>query len=131
MTRRQRLSAAPGQGPTSQGGPEPETQQSEGQAPFLASQPELPAPTFSAEVVTGKMTNRVKVRATSAPRTARQPKRYKADPTRGQGEGYRIVCISMSPAELAELDAFAERVQMARSHLIRRAVKHFRVKVLG
>lgn len=96
----------------------------------------LPTPTVSAEVVTGKITNRVKVRTSPgvspARRTkARQPKRYKADPTRGQGAGYRVVCISMSPDELAELDALASRVQMARSHLIRQAVKHFRVKVLG
>lgn len=38
MTRRQRLSAAPGQGPTSQGGPEPGNALRAGDPPFLASQ---------------------------------------------------------------------------------------------
>lgn len=70
MTRRQRLSAAPGQGPTSQGGPEPGTQPRAGEVPFLASQPELPAPTFSAEVVSGKKTNRVKLRSVGEARAS-------------------------------------------------------------
>ena len=131
MTRRQRLSAAPGQGPASQGGPEPEIALSESQAPFLASQPvaagpdpRLPEPRLSAQVG-GKKTNRVKMR--SAGKAMNQ---YRQDPS-VRGMDTVVVAISIPAGELAEMDAFAARVQMARSHLIRQAVKHFRVKVLG
>ena len=129
MTRRQRLSAAPGQGPASQGGREPGTQPRAGEAPFLASQasgpdPRLPEPRLTANVG-GKKTNRVKMRS-----AGKAMDQYRQDPS-VRGMDTVVVAISIPAGELADLDAFAARVRMARSHLIRQAVKHFRVKVLG
>lgn len=87
----------------------------------------LPVPTLSARVVSGKRTNRVKVQRVRRPRRVAET-RYRLDRSvRGKGHVHRQ--ISMPPDELRALDAFAERVQMARSHVVRQAVKHFMAKV--
>jgi hypothetical protein len=48
-----------------------------------------------------------------------------------RGQAYRVISVSIPVGELVALDAFAARVQMERSHLLRQAYKHFAVKVLG
>lgn len=54
--------------------------------------------------------------------------RYRADDSRGRRNPNPsptiIVCISLTKAELAELDAAAHRAQMSRSHFLREAYKH-------
>lgn len=68
---------------------------------------------------------RAKRKATSAGTAMR---RFRKDPTT-RGLDYAMVCISIPVGELAALDEVAERAQMARSHFIRQAVKHFAEKV--
>lgn len=84
----------------------------------------LPTPTASARVIRGVKTNRMK--RSKSPGSVLS--RYRKDPTT-RGFDCTTVCISVPVAELAEMDAFAERCQMARSHMIRQAVKHFIAKV--
>lgn len=86
----------------------------------------LPKPMASA-TIEGKRTNRVKVRrrATSAGTALR---RYRQDPA-VRGHDVVTVCICLPVAELAAIDAMCERVQMARSHFLREAAKHFSSKV--
>lgn len=55
---------------------------------------------------------------------------YRKDRTTA-GRPYKVICISIPVDELVVLDAFADRVQMARSDVLRQAAKHFRVQVLG
>jgi hypothetical protein len=87
--------------------------------------------------VGGKITNRVRrVRSARTKRTKalarRSPQRaklaYAKDPST-RGLDYVQVCVCMPVAELAVLDDMADRAQMARSHFIRQAVKHFSAKV--
>lgn len=75
----------------------------------------------------GKKTNRVRVRRKAAS-AGTALARYRKDPST-RGLDVVQVCISMPAAELVDLDATATRVQMARSHFIRAAVKHFATKV--
>lgn len=86
----------------------------------------LPKPTMTA-VVSGKRTNRVRVKrgATSAGTATR---RYRKDPNT-RGLDTVTVCISLPVEELVALDAMCERTQMARSHFLRQAAKHFATKV--
>lgn len=75
----------------------------------------------------GKRTNRVRVRRKAAS-AGTAMRRFRKDPLT-RGLDYAMVCISIPVAELAALDAIAERVSMARSHFIRQAVRHFAAKV--
>ncbi len=86
----------------------------------------LPKPTMTASL-SGKRTNRVRVkrRAVSAGTATR---RYLKDPST-RGLDTAIVCISLPVEELVALDAVCERTQMARSHFLRQAAKHFAEKV--
>jgi hypothetical protein len=79
----------------------------------------------SATVVRGTKTNRVRVKRSKSPGSVR--KRYRQDPA-VRGMDSTMVCISLPIAELEALDSMCDRVQMARSHFIRQAVKHFGVK---
>lgn len=98
---------------------------------------DLPDPSLSASV-DGVITNRVRVRPKKKRGPARKQftaasagtalARYRADPS-VRGQDTAKLCISMPVAELAALDAMAERTQMARSFFIRQAIKHFIVKV--
>jgi hypothetical protein len=82
--------------------------------------------TASATITRGAKTNRVRVkRVARSAGTAMA--RYRADPT-VRGLETAIVCISMPAEELAALDAACERTQMARSHFLRQAAKHFAEK---
>lgn len=83
--------------------------------------------TATATVVRGAKTNRIRVER-KARSSGSAMARFRADPA-VRGLETAVVCISMPVGELADLDAFCERTQMARSHLIRQAVKHFAVKV--
>lgn len=83
----------------------------------------------SATVVQGVKTGRVKVKRRAAS-AGTALKAYRKDPTI-RGLDYARLCITMPVAELEAMDALAARSQMARSHLIRQAVKHFAAKVLG
>jgi hypothetical protein len=86
----------------------------------------LPEPTFSASIE-GKKTNRVKQVKRQAKR-GRPPKANKvrrATPQNPDGE-YIIISVSAYPSDLHEMDALADRVQMSRSALIRKAIKHFK-----
>lgn len=86
----------------------------------------LPKPTLSARIE-GKRTNRVKVkRAAASPGTAMRS--YRQDPT-VRGMDTVVIAVSLPAGELAALDAMCERVQMARSHFLRQAAKHFAEKV--
>lgn len=80
--------------------------------------------------ISGKITNRVKVKRISARK--RSPERakiaYRKDPST-RGLDYVVIAVSLPVGELATLDEMCERVQMARSHFLRQAVKHFGAKV--
>lgn len=84
----------------------------------------LPQPALSACIETGVTTNRVVVREPCVPVEARSPKRYRSDKS-VRGQGCVMVSISLPAAELVALDAACDRLQMARSHLLREAVKHY------
>lgn len=73
--------------------------------------------------VGGRRTNRVRVRrkAKSAG-TARVA--FRKDPST-RGLDYAVICASLPIAELEAIDAACQRVQMARSHFLRQAAKHF------
>lgn len=49
---------------------------------------------------------------------------FRKDP-KTRGHATAQVCISMPVSDLIALDAECERVQMARSHFIRQAIRHF------
>lgn len=85
--------------------------------------------TATATITRGRKANRVKVKrvARSAGTAIR---RFRADPA-VRGLETAMVCISLPVAELVSLDEVCERVQMARSHFIRQAVKHFAQFVLS
>lgn len=93
--------------------------------------------TASATIERGVKTNRVRVKKDPKPRRRSQPKRYRADPTRGAHPDpaiatkspTKVIGVSMTVEELAELDAAAERVQMSRSAFLRRAYKHFMARI--
>lgn len=86
-------------------------------------------PQFTASIVTGTKTNRVRVkRRQQSAGTAR--KAYRSDPA-VRGMDTAVFCASMPVGELEQLDAVCAEVQMARSHFIRQAVKHFAVFVRG
>ena len=87
----------------------------------------LPVPTMSA-TMGGVITNRVKIAKRKQASTQTVLRRYRTDPL-VRGMDTAIVSISMPAAELAALDELAEQTQMARSHLIRQAVKHFAEKL--
>lgn len=78
-------------------------------------------------VVGGKISNRVKERRVRKP--PHPPKHHRQDKD-VRGLGHRTICVSLPQGELADLDALADRVQMARSHVIRQEVKRFAVFVL-
>jgi len=78
----------------------------------------------------GVKTNRVKVKRIAQTNTGRALSRYRQDPT-VRGMDTVITCISLPVQELAELDEVCERVQMARSHFIRQAVKLLRQQLLN
>lgn len=80
--------------------------------------------------VGGKKTNRVKVRRRVAKSAGTALARYRKDPALN-GLDVAITCISLPVAELAEIDAICERLQMARSHFLRLAAKSFAEKVRG
>lgn len=83
----------------------------------------------TATVEQGVKTNRVKrVRKAASAGTATA--RYKQDPN-VRGMDTAVTCISMPTVELVQLDAMCERVNMARSHFIRQAVKHFAEKLFN
>ncbi len=69
----------------------------------------------SAEIITGVTTNRVKVKK---PRRRRQviERRFHQDPLRPSG--FKQVCISVSPEDLAVIDELAARLKMSRSRLL-------------
>lgn len=82
----------------------------------------------------GKRTNRVKVASAKVVRKADQSpsralRRYRKDPST-RGLDYVVTCISLPVGELAVIDEACERAQMARSHFLRQAAKHFIAKVL-
>lgn len=91
--------------------------------------PLIVAPAASAEIVTGKTTNRVKVKR-RARTTGTAMVRFKKDPST-RGLDYVQLSISVPVGELAQIDAWAERAQMARSHFLRQAAKHFAAKVFS
>lgn len=74
-----------------------------------------------------KLTPPVRTKRKFKPRPV---KKFRRDPDLKMGPGFKKITVCLTAAELAELDAFAGRVQMARSYVIRRAVKHFRAMVL-
>jgi hypothetical protein len=78
--------------------------------------------TASAVIERGTKTNRVRVKRPKSPGHVR--KRYRQDPA-VRGMDSTVVAISLPIAELEALDAMCDRTQMARSHFIRQAVKHF------
>ena len=77
-----------------------------------------------------------KVGCERAIRRERREPRYRADRTRGAHPNpaiatscpTKVIAISIALDELAELDAHAERIKMARSHLIRAAVAEYIAK---
>lgn len=76
-----------------------------------------------------------KQRAAPGPKPKFGPKRrkaasYRKDPST-RARPYKVIAISIPIDELAVLDVFAKRVQMARSDVLRQAAKFFRVHVLG
>lgn len=81
-----------------------------------------------AEVVRGRKTNRVVVKRRADPSPQRALRRYRKDPLT-RGLDYTTVCVSLPVEELAALDIVCARVQMARSHFIRQAVKHFAAQI--
>lgn len=85
--------------------------------------------TASATIERGVVSNRVKKVRKTPVRPKDRTVRYRKD-TSTLGKLYTKICISIPVDELAVMDAFAYRVQMARSELIRQAVKHFRAKVM-
>jgi hypothetical protein len=87
----------------------------------------LPKPTLSATIV-GKRTNRLKVNKPKPTSSGNARRRYAKDPE-VRAMDVVTLCISMPVVELVELDAMCERTQMARSHFLRQAVKHFTAKV--
>lgn len=98
-------------------------------------------PSLSAVVRRGVTTNRVvvfkrrgkaipivKPRPPKRKRKAQAPKVYRRD-MEAVGKKYKTVCISLPVEELADFDAMAKRCQMARSDFLRRAARHFIVKI--
>ena len=93
-----------------------------------------------AEIVRGKKSNRVRVRKVRfkkdpllASQGAKRPpvaspgtatKRYRQDPTARRGDTVTF-CVSMPIEDLVRIDTACERLQMARSHFLRQASKHF------
>lgn len=83
-------------------------------------------PVASAVIVRGAKTNRVKVGRRTY--TVRQPEGrevYYRCEMNVRGKGHVVVAISLPPDEIAALDTAAERLKMARSHLIRVAVREY------
>lgn len=76
--------------------------------------------------IAGAKTNRVRMGKSTQSECSVQRAmiRYRKDPT-VYGLKAVVTCISMPTEELAALDELAEELQMARSHLIRAAVKQF------
>jgi hypothetical protein len=83
----------------------------------------LPEPAASA-TIGGTITNRVKIANKTKPRARNAVKRFRKDPST-RGKPYQQVCVSMPVAEVVALDRACDHAQMARSHFIRQAVKHF------
>ena len=97
-----------------------------------SEQPELSGQlTASATIARGVTTNRVRVKKRVARRTVSAgtaKARFRKDPLT-RGLDYVCICISLPVAELEQLDSWSERVQMARSHFLRQAAKHFAAKI--
>jgi len=82
----------------------------------------------------------MKVKTPSRPRRRAQRKvwrspqaalrSYRQDPT-VRGLDYVVVAYCLPVAELAALDVVCESVQMARSHFLRQATKHFTAWIEG
>lgn len=77
--------------------------------------------------ISGAVTNRVKVKKRSQS-AGYMRKSYRSDPA-VRGMATVVACISMPIAELERLDEICASVEMARSHFIRQAVKHFAEKI--
>ena len=80
----------------------------------------------SAVIHHGAKTNRVRIgkRDYAVVQPKGRPVYYRQE-LAVRGLGHCIVCISLPPEELAALDDLAERLCMARSHLIREAVREY------
>lgn len=85
---------------------------------------------LSATIRRGAVTNRVRVAKQPQRSPGTRRKAYRADPE-VRGLDTTTVCISLPIGELESMDATCERVQMARSHFLRQAAKHFTQFVLG
>lgn len=72
----------------------------------------------------GKKTNRVRKSKVERHQPQRKLALYRKDPS-SRGMDTTVVCISMPVEDLARIDAACERVQMARSHFLRRAAERF------
>jgi hypothetical protein len=84
----------------------------------------------TATIEKGAKANRVRVKRKASASTRATVNRYRQDPA-VRGMDTVITCISLPVAELDAIDGVCERVQMARSHFLRQAAKHFAAYVLG
>lgn len=92
-------------------------------------------------VVTGKISGRVRIRGPkggaarggAAATPAARPKRIRRPVRRTIREarpgGYKVISVSMPPADLAQIDAWAAACQMCRSRFLIAAAKHFATKL--
>lgn len=83
---------------------------------------------MASATISGKRTNRVRVKRRAASAGTAKA-RYRKDPSTRALDTVQV-CVSMPVADLLALDAVCERVQMARSHFVRQACKHFAAQVL-
>lgn len=84
----------------------------------------------TAEVEHGATTNRIKRVRIKPPRVATGRKRYRKEPRpTPRPNMYRVVSVSFYIDELAQIDAAAERLEVSRSELLRRAAARLIMKL--
>ena len=80
----------------------------------------LPKPTFSADIVAGVTTNRIRERNQPRPAASPRRKRYRSD-AKAKGRAFVTVCVSMPVTDLQVIDEAAEAAEVNRSQFLRDA----------